>query len=122
MTNPECIIYHNPRCSKSREALEILQKNNLNPTVIHYLQTPPSVTELQALVNKLKLPVRDVLRKKEEVYKVLGLDDPKFKDEMILSLIHQYPIILERPIVVIGNQAVIARPAERVLGLLKKIS
>jgi arsenate reductase len=113
-----CTIYHNPRCSKSREALSLLQKHGLEPRVIEYLKSPPKVNELKELLSQAGLKPRDLLRTKEEVYKSLDLGNPSLSDHEILKLIHENPILLERPIVVVKNKALIARPPERVLELI----
>lgn len=112
-------IYHNPRCSKSRQALALLEAQGIEPEIIQYLKTPPTQAQLQALVKALKLQPRDLLRSKEPEYKTLGLHDPALKDEEIIAAIAQHPKLLERPIVVKGKKAVIGRPPENVLTLLE---
>lgn len=116
MTSPS--IYHNPRCSKSREALALLQAKGLNPTVIAYLKTPPDVAELQGLLALLGLPARELLRASEEDYQRLGLADPSLDELALLAAIAAHPILLQRPIVVHGRRALIARPPELLLGWL----
>lgn len=111
-------IYHNPRCSKSREALALLQAQGLKPTVIEYLKTPPDVAELQGLVALLGLPARELLRAGEDEYQRLGLADPALDETALLAAIAAHPILLQRPIVVHGRRALIARPPALLLGWL----
>ncbi|KPK54444.1 MAG: arsenate reductase [Thiotrichales bacterium SG8_50] len=111
-------IYHNPRCSKSRQTLELLRQEGAEPEVIEYLQNPPSVAELKTLLNKLKLKPRQLLRTKEAEYKQAGLDDTTLSDEEILRAMVAHPKLIERPIVVKGNKAALGRPPERVLEIL----
>ncbi len=110
-------IYHNPRCSKSREALALLQEQGLTPAVIEYLKNPPSLAELQDLLQRLDLPARELLRTGEEEYQALGLGDPGLSEQALLGAIAAHPKLLQRPIVVHGARAVIARPAELALTL-----
>lgn len=108
-------IYHNPRCSKSRETLALLEEKGLEPVVIEYLKEPPSADELRAILKKLKMSPRDLMRKGETAYKELGLDDAKFDDEKLIRAMVENPILIERPIVVSGGKAKIGRPPESVL-------
>jgi arsenate reductase (glutaredoxin) len=112
-------VYHNPRCSKSREALEILKQNGVDPIVVNYIKTPPLRAEIDAILNKLNLRPKDVLRRKEAVFTELGLQDKLEDDEEIVRAICANPILLERPIAISGDTAVIARPPEKILELLK---
>lgn len=109
-------IYHNPRCSKSRQALALLEEAGVVPQVRLYLNAPLSRAELLELVEQLQLPVRDVMRRGESVYKELNLVEAN--EEALLSAIVEHPILLERPIVVTPKGAMIARPPERVQHLL----
>ncbi|NUS38887.1 MAG: arsenate reductase (glutaredoxin) [Lysobacter sp.] len=111
-------LYHNPRCSKSRGALELLRERGIEPVVVPYLEQPPRVDELRALLRLLGLPPRALLRTGEEDYAALGLDDPALDDEALLAAMHAHPRLIERPILVHGGRAVIGRPPERVLDLL----
>ncbi len=106
-------IFHNPRCSKSREALALLQDAGLNPEIVEYLKTPPDLGTLKALVRQLGVPVRDLLRSSETLYAELGLADASLSDEQLLDALLHHPQLLQRPIVVRGEQALIARPPER---------
>ena len=111
------IIYHNPRCSKSRQALGILRENAEEPDVVEYLKEPLGQSELGALLQRLKVPAHNLLRTKEDEYTELGLS-PDTSEEDIRTAISHHPILLERPIVVKGRRAVIARPPELVEELL----
>lgn len=111
-------IFHNPRCSKSREALALLQARGLDPEVVDYLQHPPQPDELRTLLAQLGLPARELLRSGEEEYASLGLADASLSDEALLQAIAAHPKLLQRPIVVHGERAVIARPPELLLQLL----
>ncbi len=113
-------IFHNPRCSKSREALALLQQRGLEPTVIEYLKTAPSVEALTQLLGQLGLPARALLRTGEDAYQSLGLADESLSDAQLLQAIADAPILLQRPIVVHQGRAVIARPPELALMLLDR--
>ncbi|MGN2244461.1 arsenate reductase (glutaredoxin) [Frateuria sp. GZRR33] len=111
-------IYHNSRCSKSRGTLELLQARGIEPQIVDYLDTPPSVDELKSLLRLLGMAPRQLLRTGEADYKELGLDDPALGDEAILQAMVAHPKLIERPIVVAGGRAAIGRPPEAVLGIL----
>lgn len=111
-------IYHNPRCSKSRQTLELLQEHNISPEIILYLDNPPSKAELQSLLTKLGINARGLLRTSEDAYKELGLADPNLADERLVEAMLQAPKLIQRPIVVAGDKAVLGRPPENVLDLL----
>jgi arsenate reductase len=111
-------IYHNPRCSKSRQALQLLLDHQQQPSVIEYLKQPPSVKDLTMLLQLLTMNARDILRRNEPLYKTLQLDNPKLKERELIQILADNPILIERPIVVVDKQAVIARPPEKVLELL----
>jgi len=113
----EFVIYHNPRCSKSRQALDILCAHKIEPKVIEYLKTPPDAKTLKALLAKLGLKPRDILRDGEEEFAMLKLDDPNRTDDDLIGAIVQQPILLQRPIVVHGERAVVGRPPEKVKDL-----
>lgn len=108
------LIYHNPRCSKSREALHILEEHGIQPEVRLYLQNPPSEKELRELETMLGKQLKDFIRTKEPLFKQF-----KSTDENLHTLVAKHPKLLERPIVVKDNKAVIGRPPEQVLTLLK---
>ncbi|MBP8171443.1 MAG: arsenate reductase (glutaredoxin) [Pseudomonas sp.] len=111
-------LYHNPRCSKSRAALALLEARGLTPTIVHYLETPPSVEQLRELLRKLGLPARQLLRSGEEQYSALNLADSSLSEEQLLSAMAAQPKLIERPILIVGNRAVIGRPTEKLLELL----
>jgi arsenate reductase len=110
-------IYHNPRCSKSRQTLELLQENNISPEIILYLEQTPSKKELKAVLGKLGMTARDLVRTSEEAYKALGLSNPDLSDDQLLDAMINEPKLIQRPIVVAGSRAVIGRPPENVLDL-----
>lgn len=112
-------LYHNPRCSKSREALELLEGRGETPTVVRYLDTPPDAATLRQLLRTLGISARDLLRTKEDEYRELGLDNPTLSEDALIRAMVEHPRLIERPIAVSGNRAVIGRPPEKVLELLK---
>lgn len=114
----EVIIFHNPRCSKSRATLALLRERGIEPKIVEYLKTPPSREELESLLERLGLAPRELMRKKEKVYRELGLDDPALGREWLLDAMLENPILIERPIVVVGDKAAIGRPPENVLEIL----
>jgi len=111
-------IYHNPRCSKSRQALSLLQEQGQHPKIVEYLKTPLDTDALKKLLNQLSLGAREILRTKEHEYEELGLDNPDLSDDKILEAIANHPKLMERPIVVKGDRAAIGRPTENILSLL----
>ncbi|GAA5074835.1 arsenate reductase (glutaredoxin) [Lysobacter panacisoli] len=114
----ETRLYHNPRCSKSRGALELLHERGIEPVVIAYLDTPPSVDELRELIGLIGLPARALLRSGEEEYAALGLADESLDEATLIEAMHAHPRLIERPVFVHRGRAVIGRPPERVLELL----
>jgi arsenate reductase len=111
-------IYHNPACGTSRNVLAMIRNSGEEPTVIEYLNTPPSRTTLVKLLADAGLSVRDVLREKGTPYAELGLSDPKWTDEQLLDFIEQHPILINRPIVVTPLGTRLCRPSETVLDIL----
>ncbi|WP_278940852.1 MULTISPECIES: arsenate reductase (glutaredoxin) [Pseudomonas] len=111
-------LYHNPRCSKSRAALEILEARGLAPTVVRYLDTPLEATQLRSLLGKLGLSARQLLRSGEDEYKALNLVDASLSEEQLIAAMAAHPKLIERPILVAGDKAVIGRPPEKVLEIL----
>ena len=111
-------IYHNPRCTKSRATLALLQENGIEPVVVEYLKDPPSPATLKSVLAKLSLPAEGLVRKNEDLFneKFAGRN---FTEQKWLEVLSENPILIERPIVVKGDQAVIGRPPESVLPLLK---
>ena len=112
-------IYHNPRCSKSRQTLALLEERGIGPRVVDYLKTPPSAAELKTILKKLGLRPRDLIRKGEPLYAELGLKDRDLDDAALIALMVANPILIERPIVVSGGKAAIGRPPESVLEILR---
>jgi len=111
-------IYHNPRCSKSRATLALLEAKGVKPKVVEYLKTPPSAAELKAILKKLGMRPRDLLRASEPLYVELGLKDRDLSDDQLIALMVKNPILIERPIVVSGGKAAIGRPPEKVLDIV----
>lgn len=118
MADNNIIIYHNPRCSKSRQTLQLLQDKGLNPTVIEYLKTPPSEKDIIDIVNKMGVTPLEIIRTKEEAFKELGLNDNAVTDDALIRAMADTPQLIERPIVVKGEKAAIGRPPEKVLEIL----
>jgi len=111
-------LYHNPRCSKSRQTLTLLEENAVKPEVILYLQNALNAEEIKALLLKLDIPPRDLLRKGEETYKALDLKDHSLNDQELINAMAKHPILIERPIVETEKNARIGRPPENVLDIL----
>lgn len=111
-------IYHNPRCSKSRQTLELLRERGIEPTVIEYLNTPPSPQELNEILSKLGAEPRELMRTNETEYKEFDLDRPELGRAELVQALHDHPRLLQRPIVVAGSKAAIGRPPENVLEIL----
>jgi arsenate reductase len=112
------VIYHNPACGTSRKVLARLKEAGLEPEVVLYLKTPPDRKTLKALLKQMGKGVRDILRKRGGPYEELGLGDPAVKDEAIFDAIEKHPVLIERPIVVVGDKAALCRPPEAVEALL----
>ncbi|WP_444994265.1 arsenate reductase (glutaredoxin) [Aliikangiella sp. IMCC44359] len=110
-------IYHNPRCSKSRQTLELLNDNGADVEIVEYLKNPPTVEELTNVLSALKLSPQEVMRKKEAEYKESGLNNTDLSEEEQIKLMVAFPKVIERPIVVKGKKAVVGRPPENVLKL-----
>ena len=111
-------IYHNPACGTSRNVLALIRNSGEEPTVVEYLKTPPDRATLENLIAALGLPVRKVLRQKDTPYDELGLDDPKWSDDQLIDFMLQYPILMNRPIVVTPIATRLCRPSEAVLDIL----
>lgn len=110
-------IWHNPRCSKSRQTLELLRSNGHEPEIVEYIKTPPSVTEILQTLVKLGISAHDLMRKGETVYKENGFSAGT-SDKVLVNAMHDHPILIERPIVFSGEKAAIGRPPEAVLDIL----
>lgn len=114
----EVIIYHNPRCSKSRQTLALLEEQGIQADVRKYLDDAPSAEELKSVLTQLGLSARELLRKNEAEFKENGLDDLSLSDEQIIKVMTDVPKLIERPIVIKGDKARIGRPPESVLEIL----
>lgn len=115
-------VYHNPRCSKSRATVALLEERGLTPTIVEYLKTPPTISSLARILDALERPARDLVRTGQDEWKALGLDIDAASDEELLAAIAADPILLQRPIVVVeqpsGTRARIGRPPEDILDIL----
>ena len=111
-------IYHNPRCTKSRQTLALLEERGAAPRIVEYLKEPPSASELKSVLRALGLGPRDIVRKGEAVYAELGLGERDLSDDELIDVMVANPILIERPIVVKGGKAAIGRPPETVLRIL----
>lgn len=111
-------IYHNPRCSKSRQTLALIEEREIEPEIVLYLEQTPSAAELKEILNKLGISARQLLRKGEAAYKELNLKDESLTDQQLIDAMIEQPKLIERPIVVKGDQAVLGRPPENVLEII----
>jgi arsenate reductase len=111
-------IYHNPRCSKSRQTLQLLKDNNIEPEIVKYLETPPTREELEQILVLLGLEPRELMRRGEKEYKALGLDDPNLTRDQLIDAMIEHPRLIERPIVLKDGKAALGRPPENVLEIL----
>ena len=119
VNRPDLTLWHNPRCSKSRAALELLTARGIAPRVVQYLDTPPSPDDLRTATAALGIAPRDLLRTGESEYAALGLDDLSLDDAAIIAAMHAHPRLIERPVLLRDDgRAVVGRPPERVLELL----
>ncbi|CAJ1866254.1 Arsenate reductase [Aeromonas hydrophila] len=118
MNDAQITIYHNPACGTSRNTLELIRNSGVEPTVIHYLETPPSRDTLQALIAAMGMPVRDLLRQNVPPYEALGLAENKFRDDELVDTMLAHPILINRPIVVTPLGTKLCRPSEVVLEIL----
>ena len=111
-------IWHNPRCSKSRQTLALLTERGVDPTIVEYLKTPPAVSDLQDALEKLGLAPRDLMRRKEAAYAEQGLGDASLSETVLVQAMHDHPVLIERPVVLANGKAAIGRPPEQVLDIL----
>jgi len=118
MTDFDVTIYHNPACGTSRKALAAIREAGIEPRIVEYLKTPPTRAEIEGLLDRSGLRLRDILRKKAPAYAALGLDDPSLSDDEIFAAIAREPVLIERPIVCSPKGVALCRPAERVADLL----
>ena len=113
-------IYHNPRCSSSRNTLGLIRNSGAEPVIVEYLKTPLTAAELQALLQRMGSHVRDILREKEAVYQELDLGNAKWSDAELLGFVEQHPILMNRPIVATAKGVRLCRPCEQVLEILQQ--
>ncbi|MDE8810439.1 glutaredoxin-dependent arsenate reductase [Aeromonas hydrophila] len=118
MNDAQITIYHNPACGTSRNTLALIRNSGVEPTVIHYLETPPSRETLLALIAAMGMPVRDLLRQNVPPYEALGLAENKFSDDELVDAMLAHPILINRPIVVTPLGTKLCRPSELVLDIL----
>lgn len=111
-------LYHNPRCSKSRAALQLLEDRGLVPQIVRYLETPPTAGQLTEVLSRLGITARALLRTGEDDYKALNLAAPELSEADLIAAMVAHPKLIERPILIAGNRAVIGRPPERILEIL----
>lgn len=111
-------IYHNPRCSKSRQTLALLEEKGIAPEIVLYLENTPSKAEIKRILKSLDLKARDLMRKKEAEYKDNNLADEALKEDELIAAMVEFPKLIERPIVVNGDKAAIGRPPENVLDIV----
>ena len=111
-------LYHNPRCSKSRATLELLQSKGVEPQIIEYLKTPPDAETLKKILKLLGMTPRKLMRKNEAAFKEAGLDDSNLSDDELVAAMIEHPILIERPILLANDKAAIGRPPENVLSII----
>ncbi len=112
------IIWHNPRCSKSRSGLALVEEQGIEPTIVRYLKDPPSARELGRVLTLLGMAPRDLMRRKEAIYKELGLDDGSLSRSELITAMVENPKLIERPVVINGDRAALGRPSEAILEIL----
>lgn len=117
MSDP-IVVYHNPRCSKSRAALALLRERGIVPEIVEYLKTPLDTGALRELIDVLGIPARDLIRSGEAPYRQLGLADPATTEDELIAALAAHPILMQRPVARRGGRAVVGRPPERVADLL----
>jgi arsenate reductase len=115
----DILLYHNPRCSKSRQVLQLLDEHGMQARVVEYLKTPPNRSELEQLLKMLGLEPRQLMRTKDDLYRQLQLDREDISRDQLIQAMLEHPALIERPIVVQGNRAAIGRPPEKILEILK---
>ncbi|MFN4090890.1 MAG: arsenate reductase (glutaredoxin) [Alphaproteobacteria bacterium] len=112
------VIWHNPRCSKSRETLALLRGRGIEPKIVPYLETPPDAAELARVLDLLGIEPRALMRRKEASYRAAGLDDPALPRQALIRAMAENPVLIERPVVLAGGRAALGRPPEAVLAIL----
>ncbi|UCE89266.1 MAG: arsenate reductase (glutaredoxin) [Pseudomonadota bacterium] len=114
----QIVMYHNTRCSKSRQTLQLLQERGVEPGIIEYLKTPPNSEMLERILAMLGMEPRELMRTKEKVYRENGLDNPSLSRDQLIAAMVEHPVLIERPIVINGERAALGRPPENVLAIL----
>jgi arsenate reductase len=114
----EITLYHNPRCSKSRQALELLKQNGVDANIVEYLQTPPTHQQLDSILRGLAVSPRELIRKGQAEYKELNLGNEELSRDQLIDAMIKNPILIERPILVAGDEIAIGRPPENILSIL----
>jgi len=114
----DVVIYHNPRCSKSRQTLDLLRQHAIEPSIVEYLKTPPHAQALADILGLLNMEPRELMRKNEPVYRDLGLEDPGLSRAALIQAMTANPMLIERPIVLANGKAALGRPPENVLSIL----
>jgi arsenate reductase len=117
-TMSEYTIYHNPRCSKSRQTLQLLRDHDFDVEIVEYLKEPPTHSELRQIVRALGIPARELIRRKEKLFAEVGDAGIRYSDSAAINLLAEHPRLIERPIVLRGQRAVIGRPPENILTLV----
>ena len=112
------VMYHNPRCSKSRQTLQLLKDRGIEPEIIEYLKTPPDRKKLKEILKLLGMKPRDLMRTKESVYREAGLNDEGLSEDQLLDAMIEHPVLMERPVVLANGKAALGRPPEQVLDIL----
>lgn len=112
------IYWHNPRCSKSRQALTLLENEKVDLDIIKYLDEPPDESQLKAVLAQLNMAPRDLMRKNEAIYKELNLNETTLSDDELIAVMVKNPKLIERPVLIVGDKAVLGRPPERVLEII----
>lgn len=111
-------IWHNPRCSKSRETLALLQQRDIEPEIVEYLKDPPSPAEIERVLGLLGTGARGLIRDNEDVYKSARAGEPSLSEKQLVQIMHSHPVLIQRPVVIVGDKARIGRPPEAVLEIL----
>ena len=111
-------IFHNPRCSKSRQTLALLEEQGIEPTIVEYLKTPPAVDEIATILDLLNKEPRELMRRKEAAYADNNLDNPDLSQDALIQAMHDNPVLIERPVVLANGKAALGRPPEDVLEIL----
>jgi len=114
----DVVIWHNPRCSKSRQTLALLEARGITPEIVRYLDTPPEAAEIASVLDMLGMEPRDLMRRRESAYSEAGLDDPGLSADALIAAMVETPVLIERPVVILGDRAAIGRPPEAVLEIL----